>query len=323
MNDGNGGANYAVTFANNLTGVITAQAITVTAVADTKPYDGGTSSGGVPMIAPALVAGDTAGFTQAFTNRNAGVAKTLLPAGAVNDGNGGANYAVSFANNLTGVITAQAITVTAVNATKFYDGTTSATGTPTLSLTLIPGDTTTVLAQAYQNAAVGIGNKVIIPSITINDGNGGANYAVTPVNFLAGTIKAAETVADWRSTYFTPEEITAGLAADGADADGDGISNLDEYLLGTDPHAATPPILTMTLVGNNCTLSFLARSATGPGYGGLTRKYDLVASSDITTPNSWADMVGSTNIVGDDQTHSVTLPLAPPSKFYRLKVRLE
>ena len=38
----------------------------------------------------------------------AGTGKTLTPSGTVNDGNGGANYAVTFVNNTTGVITAGA-----------------------------------------------------------------------------------------------------------------------------------------------------------------------------------------------------------------------
>ena len=44
VNDGNGGNNYACTFTPVTSGTITALAITVTAVADTKTYDGTKSS---------------------------------------------------------------------------------------------------------------------------------------------------------------------------------------------------------------------------------------------------------------------------------------
>lgn len=51
--------------------------------------------------------------------------------------------------------------------------------------------------------------------------------------------------ASWRTQHFTTEEISLGLAADDADADGDGVKNLFEYALGTDPrvrNAALTPI---------------------------------------------------------------------------------
>ena len=41
-------------------------------------------------------------------------------------------------------------------------------------------------------AVAGVGNKTIVPSITISDGNGGANYQVTQQNFTTGTINSAE-----------------------------------------------------------------------------------------------------------------------------------
>ena len=50
MNDGNGGANYTITFVNDTTGVITARAITVTATTDTKGYDATTASAAIPTI---------------------------------------------------------------------------------------------------------------------------------------------------------------------------------------------------------------------------------------------------------------------------------
>src|SRR5436190_1236223 len=90
VTDGNSGNNYAVTFVNNTTGVINARAITVTAVTDTKTYDGDTSSNGTPLITVGtLASGDTANFTQSFQTANVGTGKTLIPAGSVTDGNSG------------------------------------------------------------------------------------------------------------------------------------------------------------------------------------------------------------------------------------------
>ena len=44
MADGNGGANYAISYVNNSAGVITPAALTVTAQADTRIYNGTTTS---------------------------------------------------------------------------------------------------------------------------------------------------------------------------------------------------------------------------------------------------------------------------------------
>src|SRR6185503_9624934 len=96
VNDGNSGNNYSYTYVPVATGEITKRAITVTAVTDTKPYDGNDSSGGVPTYAPALIAPDTETFTQNFDNRNAGTGKTLTPAGVVSDGNSGNNYSYTY-----------------------------------------------------------------------------------------------------------------------------------------------------------------------------------------------------------------------------------
>ena len=83
-----------MTLVNVTTGSITPLAITVTAAADTKGYDGGTAASASPAVTGGSIAtGDTAAFTEWFDNKNAGSGKTLAPAGSVSDGNGGSNYA--------------------------------------------------------------------------------------------------------------------------------------------------------------------------------------------------------------------------------------
>jgi hypothetical protein len=106
INDGNGGANYNVSTPTNTTGVINRRPITVTAVTDTKIYDGNTSSVGIPTVTTGnIVSGDTGNFTQTFDTPLVGTGKTMTPAGSVADGNGGNNYQITFANVATGVIT--------------------------------------------------------------------------------------------------------------------------------------------------------------------------------------------------------------------------
>ena len=146
------------------------------------------------------------------------------------------------------------------------------------------------------------------------ESNNSGQVSATPISLVTA----------WRSEHFTPAEITSGLAADGADPDGDGLSNFVEYTLGTDPHGFTPPpLMVARATGNSFTLSFVARAATGTGYGGCTRKYDLETSSDLSNPTSWQGAPGYINIVGGGQTITLTLPATAGKIFYRLNVRVE
>jgi hypothetical protein len=122
------------------------------------------------------------------------------------------------------------------------------------------------------------------------------------------------------STWATANSVTGG---ENGDSDNDGLTNLAEYTLGTDPHSSDPSLLTLApVVGNSFTLTFLARAASGTGYEGLTRMYDVQLSSDLA-PNSWLDVSGYTRIVGAGQSVVVTLPINSPRKFYRVNVHLE
>ena len=197
VTDGNSGNNYAVTFVTNATGIITARAITVTAVAtNTKVYDATTNAAAVPTITfGTLAAGDTASFTEAYSTKNAGTSLTLTPSGSVSDGNSGKNYAVTFVTNTTGVITARSITVTAATNSKTYDGTTTAAATPTITSGTVQIGDTANFTESYSTKNAGVGNKTLIPTGTVSDGNSGNNYTYTFVNFTTGTInKLAITV---------------------------------------------------------------------------------------------------------------------------------
>jgi hypothetical protein len=192
VSDGNSGNNYTITFATNTAGVINPRPITVTAQTDTKTYDGSTTSAAIPLITSgslAPVGGDSASFTQAFANRNAGTGKTLNPSGSVSDGNSGNNYAITFAADNTGVINQRAITVTAQTDTRTYDGSTSSAGTPTItSGTLAPvGGDTANFTQVFANRNAGAG-KTLTPAGSVADGNSGNNYAVTFASDNTGVI---------------------------------------------------------------------------------------------------------------------------------------
>jgi hypothetical protein len=74
-----------------------------------------------------------------------------------------------------------------VTDAKTYDGNTSSTQKPTIAPPLVIGDSSG-FTQAFNTKHAGIGNKTLIPAGSANDGNSGANYSVTFVNFTTGTI---------------------------------------------------------------------------------------------------------------------------------------
>jgi hypothetical protein len=121
--------NYTlINTAATTTANITALEITVTAVTDTRVYDGTTASDGEPEVTSgSLAVGDSAAWFQTFDDRNAGTGKTLTPAGVVDDGNDGDNYAVTFVQVHDGEITPLGITGSFTADDKVYDGTTDAT----------------------------------------------------------------------------------------------------------------------------------------------------------------------------------------------------
>ncbi len=107
------------------------------------------------------------------------------------------------------------------------------------------------------------------------------------------------------------------------DTDGDGFADGDEYILGANPNARTAALVTPAIVGANLTLTFTATAASGTGYTGLTRNFDVETTTNLGTPASWTPLVGYTNITGANQTVVVTQPLTGGPRFYRLKVRVQ
>ena len=193
VNDGNGGGNYTVTTVSDNSGTITPAALTITAVGDTKTYDGSTTSAGAPTVS-GLVGGDTvSGLSQSFADKNAGTGKTLLVDGGyvLNDGNGGGNYTVTTVSDSSGVINRRTITVTAPDASKTYDGNSSVPSSYVPSVSGGIGEGVQSADISYDSASVGNNKTVNISNVIMNDGNGGQNYDVILVASQSGEINPA------------------------------------------------------------------------------------------------------------------------------------
>jgi hypothetical protein len=198
VSDGNNGLNYNVTFVNNTTGAIQARALTVTAAYNSKPYDGTTAAAAVPTITTGtLAAGDTASFSEAYAGKNAGTGLTLIPSGSVNDGNNGANYSITSANNTTGVISVLPASVTPNAAFTTYGS-----ADPVLSGSLsgfLSADNVTAVYTRTPGVYVNGGPYVI--SATLSPSAVLSNYSIT-YSTAAFTIQPAPlTVAISPSRY--------------------------------------------------------------------------------------------------------------------------
>lgn len=119
----------------------------------------------------------------------------------------------------------------------------------------------------------------------------------------------------WRQTQFG-SAANAGNAADTADPDNDGVPNLIEYALGSNPTSATnKPSFTIRLVGDHLsfgfnrvadsTLTYSVEGATSLGLG------DWVAVWTST---------GTNNVAGPVEVADSAKILIQPTRFLRLKV---
>ena len=314
--------NYTLIQPTGLTGNVTPLPLTVAAVSAAKTYDGTTSAAGTPTLTPPLVAGDAATvLSQAFQDPDAGAGnKVIIPNIIIGDGNGGANYAVVLTSFTSGTIDKAPATVTLGNLAQPYDGRPKAA-----SATTVPaGKAVDFTYDGSSTSPSAAGSYGVVATIADANFSGSAT----------GTLVIAVAPLDaWRSAHFTAAEISAGLAADNTDADGDGFTNLAEYILGSDPRSFSPqPLAIASAPGNQFTLSFLARRAGGDAYAGLTRLYTVEGCATPANLTSWLPVSGFTNlvgatqtrdIVGDDQAVELTLPVTLSNYFYRLTVRLE
>ena len=173
-------------------GTITPADLDITAVPDSKTYDGTTSSDETPSVTGLKPGDDVTGKAQAFQSKNVmgvGGSNLVVTDYTVVDGNGGDNYTVAL-HTATGTISTADLDINAVTDTKVYDGTTSSAGIPTVS-GLQGTDTVTDKAQAFQSKNVlGAGLSTLqVTTYTVNDDNFGNNYSVI-VHTAAGTISA-------------------------------------------------------------------------------------------------------------------------------------
>lgn len=268
---------------------------------------------------PATVTLDSATLAQTYDGTARNVTATTNPAGLgvvfTYDGSGTAptnagSYAVvatisdpNYSGTTNGTLVVAKATAALVlgSLSQAYDGTpkaATATTTPAgLGVTFTYGGSPTAPTSHGSYAVVG----------TIND----TNYQGTQNGTL---VIRGQTEAEWRAQQFTQQQITAGLAADNADPDGDGLMNLAEYALGTDPNGKTAPLGAPVKDANGFTLTFTRpKGLAGVIYG--------AESSDSMAPGSWNPLTVEVVTDGAVQTVRVRDPLSSGNltrRFIRL-----
>jgi len=229
VNDGNSGGNYTVTYANNTTSTINKANITVSTSNVTKTYDGTLNAAGTAVVTAGTLyhnasnsnaLDNLSGGTFAYTDKNAGSGnKSVAVSGvAVNDGNSGGNYNVTYANNLTSTINPYAVSLT---GTRVYDGTTTV-GAGTLTLGTLVGSETLTLSGSGTAASKNVGLETVsISGLTLGDGSNGGlagNYTFTGGTQTVNITKAniSITSSDVTKTYNgTMAAVGAAMATNG------------------------------------------------------------------------------------------------------------
>jgi filamentous hemagglutinin family protein len=226
--------NYAITYvSDNLS--ITPATLTVTGY---KTYDGSIVIQGSDLTV-AGVNGErfTAGGNANLNSKNVQVNQNLADVNGITlTPLGGAlvsNYLPLNVVNTQFTVYQKAVTLSAPSITKTYDGgyayTMTLTDLATMSSQLVGGDMVSSATVVYANKDAGTNKRVDLNSVTISDGNGGANYSVTMAASNAGVITKAPLVikaADDAKFVTTADTVGyAGVFGDGF-VNGEGLSNL-------------------------------------------------------------------------------------------------
>lgn len=209
VNDGNNGANYNVTYVDNVRSTINKASLSIGAANVSKTYDGTTLANSRAVVTQgSLFAGDTLnGATFNFADKHVGAGKAVrVSAAQISDGNNGDNYAITYIDNINSSISKANLLISSSDVSKTYDGTTLAAGTAvaTAGTQVFTGDSLSGGTFAFDNRNAGMGKTVMVSGVIVNDGNNGNNYVVNYVDNNSSTINRARlqlTSNDVTKTY--------------------------------------------------------------------------------------------------------------------------
>ncbi|WP_120716953.1 YDG domain-containing protein [Tsuneonella amylolytica] len=186
--------NYTVNVPTSAMADILAKAITATASANDKTYDGTTVATG-SLVLTGIVASDsvgTSGTAFAFADKNAGTDKIVTASGTTLTGTDAGNYTLTGTSTALADILAKAITGSVSVNDKVYDGTIAATGTVTLT-GVVAGDAVSTTGTTFTFVDPNAGtDKTVRAAGTSLAGVDSGNYTLTlPTTALADILRRA------------------------------------------------------------------------------------------------------------------------------------
>lgn len=185
--------------------------------------------------------------------------------------------------------------------TQTYDGLPKA-----VTVTTTPADLTCLITYDGSPAAPSDpGSYAVIATVTEPNYQGSANGTLV--------IEAVDEFTVWQLENFTEQQILDGLADDLSDPENDGLCNLAEYALGTDPWAFTP-LPTATVDENGLSLIF-TRPAGRTGLAYAAESSDGMASwSPIPL-----EVIGATDGMETVRARDPLTTGDPARRFIRLR----
>lgn len=294
---GTDAGNYIVNSTAFTTANITARALTVSATADNKVYDGSTAA--VAHLSDDRVTGDdlSLSYTDAnFGDKNVGTGKTVTVTGISISGADASNYTFNITALASADITARALTITATGVDKVYDGNTNAI--VTLSDDRVAGDVfnATYASAVFANKNVGTNKNISVSGISIT-GTDAGNYtfnetASATANITArdltvsasGVDKVYDGNADATVTLFTNkvsgDVVTASYTA----------ASFDDKNVGTDKPVSVSGISISGADSGNYNLLNTTASTTADitaraltvSAAGIDKVYDGTVSATVT-----------------------------------------
>ncbi|MBN1674196.1 MAG: chitobiase/beta-hexosaminidase C-terminal domain-containing protein [Kiritimatiellae bacterium] len=132
---------------------------------------------------------------------------------------------------------------------------------------------------------------------------------------------------DWETAFLAGTNAPLGEAD--TDRDGDGLSNIEEFIAGTHPtNPASRFDVQFALSSNAVTVSFEALAATGTGYSGYTRYYSLETRPALFqgatgSTGAWQTVAGYTHMPGAGQQVAYTNAAPDSTSLYRARVWLQ
>lgn len=169
------------------------------------------------------------------------------------------------------------------------------------------------------NSAAVTPGQTITLSIGVQDYGVGGVYplaaATTPV-----TITIPKPVDQWRQDNFGSNAGNAAIAGNLADPDGDGLSNLVEYALATNPLASNVSAVAVTQATVGAEKYLRLTITKNPAASDVT--YSVETTGDLATASSWSSSTGvvETNSATTLQVRDSVAMSAAEKRFIRLRV---